>query len=291
MLEGGCSKTATPPCVATALKSSLLLLWISRLCAMREASAGDKPGTPCMQVGVRNAFGPPGRSFSLLYSLHGGASVIRPTMPDQEMRMSSSKHASSRMSCSELASRSNASKRERPCWSAAAEMGAKTSKRNPPLMWGSMRSSAVRAMLGGQSELPVLSLAAGRCVGADREGWSASCAGEKACVAGGLAVRLGVGLHCPEERPEWPPDCFRCGWTDAATPRALAGSLLWRIHARTGSCPFCRCPVGICGRSACLGALPPNCRVFSPFLFLYPFFWVAPPYAAWELGVCRIVLD
>ena len=195
MLEGGCSKTATPPCVATALKSSLLLLWISLLCATRDASSGDKPGTPCMQVGVRKAFGPPGRSFSLLYSLHGGASVIRLTMPDHEMRISSSKHASSSMSCSELASRSKASKRERPCLSAAAAMGAwipaKTSKRNPPLMWGSMRSSAVRAMLGGPSELPVLSLAAGRCVGADSEGWSASFAGDKACVAGGLAVRLG----------------------------------------------------------------------------------------------------
>ena len=70
-------------------------------CATRDASSGDKPGTPCMQVGVRKAFGPPGRSFSLLYSLHGGASVIRPTMPDQEMRISSSKHASSRASCSQ----------------------------------------------------------------------------------------------------------------------------------------------------------------------------------------------
>ena len=121
-------------------------------------------------------------------------------MPDQEMRISSSKHASSSMSCSELASRSKASKRERPCLSAAAEMGAwipaKTSKRNPALMWGSMRSSAVCAMLGGPSELPVLFLAAGRCVGADTEGRSASFAGDKACVAGGLAVRLGWVAEC-----------------------------------------------------------------------------------------------
>ena len=69
------------------------------------------------------------------------------------------------MSRSELASRSKASNRERPCLSAAADMGAcipaKTSKRNPPLMWGSMRSPAVRAMLDGQSELPVLCSAAG----------------------------------------------------------------------------------------------------------------------------------
>ena len=114
MLDGGCSKTATPPCVATALKSSRLLLWISRLCATRDASSGGRPGTPCMQVGVRRALGPPGRSFSLLYSFHGGARIIRLTMPDQEKRISNSKHASSSMSCSELASRSKASKRERP---------------------------------------------------------------------------------------------------------------------------------------------------------------------------------
>ena len=41
------------------------------------------------RVGVRKARGPPGRSLSLLYSLHGGARVIRLTMPDQEMRVSS----------------------------------------------------------------------------------------------------------------------------------------------------------------------------------------------------------
>ena len=54
------------------------------------------------------------RSFSLLYSLHGGARVMRLTTPGQDMRISSSKHALSRMSCSGLASRSKASKRERP---------------------------------------------------------------------------------------------------------------------------------------------------------------------------------
>ena len=66
----------------------------------------------------------PGRSLSLLLSLHGGSKVNMLTMPDQQMRSSSSNQASSRMSCSALASRSKASKRARPCLSAAAEIGA-----------------------------------------------------------------------------------------------------------------------------------------------------------------------
>ena len=191
-------------------------------------------------------------------------------MPDQEMRKSSSKHASLSMSCSEL----KASKRERPCLSAAADMGAcmpvKTSidvgQHAPPLSYARLqdRSRAIKH-----------ALQAGLWCDLDRQ----------------CRVLPAVGPHCPEERPERPPDCFRCGWQDAARPHALAGSLLWRKHARTGSCLFCTGPVGICGRLACLDALPPNCRVSSPSLFLSPFFGVVPPYAAWGLGVCQIVLD
>ena len=136
-------------------------------------------------------------------------------------------------------------------------------------MWGSMRSSAARAMLGGPSELPVLSLAAGRRAGADSEGWSASFAGDKACVAGGLAVRL--------------PDCFK----DVAKPRALAGSLLWRIHARTGSCLFCRGPVGICGRLACLDASPPL-QLSHVFPFPFPLLFFLGGSALGGLGAGRL---
>ena len=107
-----------------------------------------------MQAGARKAFGPAGRSLSLLYSLHGGAQVNTLTMPDQQMRSSSSNQASSRMSCSALASRSKASKRARPCLSAAAEIGAcipaNTSKRKPP-PWRVCVSGAF-ALQGGSAE-------------------------------------------------------------------------------------------------------------------------------------------
>ena len=36
-----------------------------------------------MYCGVLKALGPPGRSLSLEYSLQGGASIIRATIPDQ----------------------------------------------------------------------------------------------------------------------------------------------------------------------------------------------------------------
>ena len=125
----------------------------SRLCATREASSGDRPGTPRMQVGVRRAFGPPGRSFSLLYSLHGGARVIRLMMPDHEMRKSNSKHSSSSMSCSELASRSKASNRERPCLSAECcrqwDRTVRRSGRNGPRTV----SGAIGKMLRGHMRL------------------------------------------------------------------------------------------------------------------------------------------
>ena len=194
------------------------------------------------------------------------ASNFECTMRDHEMRISSSKHASSSMSCSELASRSKASKRERPCLSAAAEMGAwipaKTSRRSPPLMWGSTRSSTVRAMLGGSSELPVLS----RCRRARGASWvgSAECYRLRDCTvrrSGRSGLRTVSGAI-------------------GRTPRVLAGSLLRRIHARTDSCQLCRGPVGICGRFACFDALSPNYCGSSPCPSLYPFFWVVPPYAA-----------
>ena len=99
MLDGGCSKIATPLWEATALNSSRPRLWISRLSRTREISAGDRFGVPSMHEGVRNAFGPPGLSLSLEYSLHGGAKVSKLTLPDQHMRKSNSNHASSRMLC------------------------------------------------------------------------------------------------------------------------------------------------------------------------------------------------
>ena len=85
------------------------------------------------QVGVRKAFGSPGRKTSLLYFLHGGASVIK--LPDQEMRISSLKHL---------------------------PVFLKTSKRNPPVGQYALLSCACKG--GHRSCLSYLSLAAERCL-------------------------------------------------------------------------------------------------------------------------------
>ena len=211
------------------------------------------------------AFSPPGRSFSLLYSLHGGASVVRLALPGPEVRISSSDHASSSMSCSELASRSKASKRERPCLSAAAEMGAcipaKTSKSNPPLMLGSM--------------------AAGRCVGVDSEGWSASFAGDKACVAGGLAMTWVGSAECYRL---WDCTVRRSGRSGLRTVSGAVGRMLRspvRLLAAFYSA-YMRELAVVCFTEALLESAADwlalmRCRPLVARLPLYPFFWVVPP--------------
>ena len=92
-------------------------LRISRLCVTRGFSSGDKLGTPCMQVGVRKAFWTAGAEFksTILFTWWSYGQHAHNARPANS---SSSNHASLRMSCSRLASRSKTSKRVRPCLSA-----------------------------------------------------------------------------------------------------------------------------------------------------------------------------
>ena len=88
-----------------------------------------------MYCGVLKALGPPGRSLSLEYSLQGGASIIRATIPDQQSLRRASKTTLSRMSCAVSPSRSKGSKQSRPRLMAADVTGcslpANTSKKSP----------------------------------------------------------------------------------------------------------------------------------------------------------------
>ena len=89
--DGGCSQMPTPPLETTALNRA-----------------------PSMYCGVLKALGLPGRSLSLEYSLQGGASMIRATIPDQQSLRRASKTSLSRMSCAVSPSRSKGSKQSRP---------------------------------------------------------------------------------------------------------------------------------------------------------------------------------
>ena len=71
----------TPPFQTTALNTALPRSWMVLLSSNFLRCAGERPGTPSMRWDVLKALGPPGRSLSL----QGGASIIRATIPDQQV--------------------------------------------------------------------------------------------------------------------------------------------------------------------------------------------------------------
>ena len=79
--EGGCSRPASPAASRMHLMTLRLRACISALCDTWRSSASDRPGTPCINSGVRSALGPGLRSLRREYSLHGGADHPAPTMP------------------------------------------------------------------------------------------------------------------------------------------------------------------------------------------------------------------
>ena len=99
-----------PPLATTASNMARPRAWISLLSVTRCCRCGGKLGTPCINFGVRRGRGPPGLSFSLLYSLHGGAIITNLTKPDHASRRRTSKVGSCRISCWALPSRSKGSK-------------------------------------------------------------------------------------------------------------------------------------------------------------------------------------
>ena len=124
----------TPPLETTALNRALPRLWMVLLSCNFLRCVGERPGTPSMRRGVLKALGPPGQSLSLEYSLQGGASMIRATIPDQQSLRSASKTLLSRMLCVASPSRSKGSKQSRPRLIAADVTGcslpANTSKKS-----------------------------------------------------------------------------------------------------------------------------------------------------------------
>ena len=134
MADGGCSQTPTPPLETTALNRALPRLWMVLLSSNFLRCVGERPGTPSMCCGVLKALGPPGR-LSLEYSLQGGASMIRATIPDQQSLRSASETLSSRMLCAASPSRSKGSKQSRPRLIAADVTGRSLPARPKRVAW------------------------------------------------------------------------------------------------------------------------------------------------------------
>ena len=128
-----------PPLATTASNMARPRAWISLLSLTRCCRCGGKLGTPCINFGVRRGRGPPGLSFSLPYSLHGGAIITNLTKPDHASRRRTSKVGSCRISCWALPSRSKGSKHALRSFCMAAVTGwhrpAKTSRKKPCGAW------------------------------------------------------------------------------------------------------------------------------------------------------------
>ena len=122
----------TPPLQTTALNRALPRSWMVLLSSNFLRCAGNRPRTPSMCCGVLKPLAG-GRSLSLEYSLQGGASMIRATVPDQQSLGSASKTLSSRMSCAVSPSRSKGSKQSRPRLMAADVTGLQTRRKGAAL--------------------------------------------------------------------------------------------------------------------------------------------------------------